>query len=75
MKVKGGPRFGTMLKNYKAGETYRVKAVLSTDMHAGTYYINDKNVFFIYYCFIIFCLYIKNVYLYIMYPFSITSTQ
>lgn len=35
----------------------------------------DKNVFFIYYCFIIFCLYIKNVYLYMMYPFSITSTQ
>ena len=44
MKVKGGPRFGTMLKNYKAGETYRVKAVLSTDMHAGTYYINGKKV-------------------------------
>ena len=44
MKVKGGPRYGGMLKGYKAGEVYHIKAVLSADMHAGTYYLNGKKV-------------------------------
>ncbi len=44
MKVKGGARYGGMLKGYKAGEVYHVTAKLSADMHAGTYYLNGKKV-------------------------------
>lgn len=42
MKVKGGARYGGMVKNYKAGETYHVKACLSVKGHTGTYYVNGK---------------------------------
>ena len=42
MKVKGGARFGTLVKKYEAGTTYRVRAVLSTSLHRATYYVNGK---------------------------------
>lgn len=42
MKVKGGARYGGMVKNYEAGKTYHIKAVLSVDGHVGTYYVNGK---------------------------------
>lgn len=42
MKVKGGARYGGMVKNYKAGETYSIKACLSVKGHTGTYYVNGK---------------------------------
>lgn len=40
--VKGGARSGGILKNYQAGQTYHIKAVLSADGHVGTYYVNGK---------------------------------
>lgn len=42
MKVKGGARYGGMIKGYKTGETYHVKAILSVKGHTGTYYVNGK---------------------------------
>jgi len=44
MKVKGGARYGGMLKHYDAGRAYHVKAVLSADGHVGTYYVDGKKV-------------------------------
>ncbi len=44
MKVKGGARYGGMLKHYDAGRAYHVKAVLSVDGHVGTYYVDGKKV-------------------------------
>lgn len=44
MKVKGGARYGGMVKNYEAGRTYHVKAQLSVDGHVGTYYVDGKKV-------------------------------
>ena len=41
-RVKGGARFGTLLRNYKPGESYHVKAVLSTALHRAVYYLNGK---------------------------------
>ena len=42
IKVKGGARYGTLVKRYEAGEAFHVKASLSADSHSGTYYINGK---------------------------------
>ncbi len=42
MKVKGGARYGGMLKGYEPGRSYHVKAVLSVDGHTGTYYVDGK---------------------------------
>lgn len=42
MKVKGGARYGGMLKRYEPGQSYHIKAVLSVDGHVGTYYVNGK---------------------------------
>lgn len=44
MKVKGGARYGGMLKHYDANRTYHIKAVLSVDGHVGTYYVDGKKV-------------------------------
>ena len=44
IKVKGGARYGGMLKNYQPGQTYHITAKLSADAHMGTYYINGKKV-------------------------------
>ena len=42
MRVKGGARYGTILRRYEAGNTYHVKAVLSTSLHRAVYYLNGK---------------------------------
>ena len=42
MRVKGGARYGTLLKNYHKDSTYHVRAVLSTKLHRATYYLNGK---------------------------------
>ena len=42
IRVKGGARFGTLLKKYEAGTTYHIKAVLSTSLHRAVYYLNGK---------------------------------
>lgn len=42
IRVKGGARFGTLLKKYEAGTTYHIKAVLSTSLHRSVYYLNGK---------------------------------
>ena len=42
MKVKGGARYGGLVKNYEPGTVYHVKARLSADTHSGTYYVNGK---------------------------------
>ena len=42
MKVKGGARYGGMVKNYEPGKVYHVEAMLSVDRHTGTYFVNGK---------------------------------
>ena len=42
MKVKGGARYGGMVKNYEPGKVYHVEALLSVDGHTGTYFVNGK---------------------------------
>ena len=42
MKVKGGARYGSMVKNYEPGKVYHVEAMLSVDGHTGTYFVNGK---------------------------------
>ena len=42
IRVKGGARFGTLLKKYEAGVTYHIKAVLSTSLHRAIYFLNGK---------------------------------
>ena len=42
IRVKGGARFGTLVKKYEAGTTYHIKAVLSTSLHRAVYYLNGK---------------------------------
>lgn len=42
IRVKGGARFGTLLKKYEAGTSYHIKAVLSTSLHRAVYYLNGK---------------------------------
>jgi hypothetical protein len=42
MRVKGGARYGTLLKKYESGKTYHVKALLSTSLHRAVYYVDGK---------------------------------
>ena len=42
IRVKGGARFGTLLRKYEAGTTYHIKAVLSTSLHRAVFYLNGK---------------------------------
>ena len=42
IRVKGGARYGTLLKKYEAGVEYHVKAVLSVALHRAVYYLNGK---------------------------------
>ena len=44
IRVKGGARFGTILKKYEAGTSYHIKAILSTSLHRAIYYLNGKKV-------------------------------
>ena len=39
IRVKGGARYGTLLKKYEPGVTYHVKAVLSCELHRASYTI------------------------------------
>ena len=41
-KVKGGARYGGMIKKYEAGKTYHITAKLSVKGHVGTYFVNGK---------------------------------
>jgi len=44
MLIKGGARYGTLLRKYEAGTTYHIKAVLLTSLHRAIYYLNGKKV-------------------------------
>ena len=36
-RVKGGARYGTLLRKYEAGKVYRVKVILSAELHRAMY--------------------------------------
>ena len=42
IRVKGGARYGTLLKHYEPGVEYHIRAVLSTSLHRAVYYLNGK---------------------------------
>ena len=44
IRVKGGARYGTLLKNYEMGVEYHIKALLSTSQHRAVYFLNGKKV-------------------------------
>lgn len=42
IKVKGGARFGTLLKHYEKETNYHITARLSVELHRAIYYLNGK---------------------------------
>ena len=42
MRVKGGARYGTLLKRYEKETFYHIKARLSVNLHRATYFLNGK---------------------------------
>ena len=44
VRVKGGARYGTLLKKYEMGVEYHIKALLSTSQHRAVYFVNGKKV-------------------------------
>lgn len=44
IRVKGGARYGTLVKRYEADRAYHVAARLSVSGHTGTYFIDGKKV-------------------------------
>lgn len=42
IRVKGGARYGTLLKRYEPGVEYHIRAVLSASLHRAVYYLNGK---------------------------------
>ncbi len=44
IKVKGGARYGGLVKNYEADKEYHITAKLSVDGHVGTYFVNGKKI-------------------------------
>jgi hypothetical protein len=42
MRVKGGARYGTLVRNYEANRDYHIRAVLSTSLHRATYYVDGQ---------------------------------
>ncbi|MCD8291976.1 MAG: six-hairpin glycosidase [Prevotella sp.] len=44
IKVKGGARYGGLVKNYEPNKEYHITAKLSIDGHVGTYFVNGKKV-------------------------------
>lgn len=44
VRVKGGARYGTLLKKYEMGVEYHVKALLSTSQHRAVYFVDGKKV-------------------------------
>ena len=43
MRVKGGARYGTLLKKYEAGKTYHVKATFSCSLHRATFLVTEND--------------------------------
>lgn len=44
IRVKGGARYGTLVKRYEENKAYHITAQLSVSSHAGTYFVNGKKV-------------------------------
>lgn len=44
IRVKGGARYGTLVKKYEADRVYHIAAQLSTSGHTGTYFVDGKKV-------------------------------
>ena len=44
VRVKGGARYGTLVKKYEMGVEYHIKALLSTSQHRAVYFVNGKKV-------------------------------
>ena len=44
IRVKGGARYGTLVKKYKKGVVYHIKALLSTSQHRAVYLVDGKKV-------------------------------
>ena len=44
VRVKGGARYGTLLKKYEKGVEYHIKALLSTSQHRAVYFVDGKKV-------------------------------
>ncbi|MBQ9231539.1 MAG: six-hairpin glycosidase [Prevotella sp.] len=42
IRVKGGARYGTLLRHYEAGQVYHIKTVLSASLYRAVYYLNGK---------------------------------
>ena len=42
IRIKGGARYGTLLKHYDKATDYHIKARLSVDLHRAIYYLNGK---------------------------------
>ena len=42
--MKGGARYGTLVKKYEMGVEYHIKALLSTSQHRAVYFVNGKKV-------------------------------
>ena len=42
IRVKGGARYGTLLKSYEPGAIYHIRAVLSASLHRAVFYLNGK---------------------------------
>lgn len=44
IRVKGGARYGTLVKKYEMGVKYHIKALLSTSQHRAVYFVDGKKV-------------------------------
>ena len=44
VRVKGGARYGTLVKKYEMGVEYHIKALLSTSQHRAVYFVDGKKV-------------------------------
>ena len=44
IRVKGGARYGTLVKKYEMGVEYHIKALLSTSQHRAVYFVDGKKV-------------------------------
>lgn len=42
MSVKGGARYGSLVKNYQPNRTYRIRVELSCALHQAVYYVDGK---------------------------------
>jgi len=42
IRVKGGARYGTLLRQYQAGQKYHIKALISQSMHRSVFFVDGK---------------------------------